>query len=103
QMTAYEVETLLEFRRVLFRSSLTIAVLVTILNSYFSALTAFSFWAYNFKGKTFIFGFSLLLMMVPGQLSMLGQYELASTLGILRSEERRVGKSVDLCGGVDDR
>lgn len=68
-----------------FLNSLMIAVLVTLLNSYFSALTAFTFWAYNFKGKTFIFGFSLLLMMVPGQLSMLGQYELASTLGILNT------------------
>lgn len=68
-----------------FINSLTIAVSVTILNSYFSALTAFAFWAYDFKGKTFIFGFSLLLMMVPGQLSVLGQYELAQNLGILNT------------------
>lgn len=68
-----------------FINSLTIAVAVTALNAYFSALTAFAFWAYEFKGKTLIFGFALLLMMVPGQLSMLGQYELASNLGILNT------------------
>ena len=66
-----------------FANSLFVATSVTVLNAYFSALTAFAMAFYEFKGKTFIFGAFLVVMMVPGQLGLLGQYELNSTLGIL--------------------
>lgn len=66
-----------------FANSLFVAVSVTLLNSYFSALTAFAMTFYEFKGKKLIFGAFLVVMMVPGQLGLLGQYELNSTLGIL--------------------
>ena len=66
-----------------FANSLFIATTVTLLNAYFSALTAFAMAFYEFKGKSLIFGAFLVVMMVPGQLGLLGQYELNSTLGIL--------------------
>lgn len=66
-----------------FANSLFVATSVTVLNAYFSALTAFAMAFYEFKGKNLIFGAFLVIMMVPGQLGLLGQYELNSTLGIL--------------------
>lgn len=66
-----------------FKNSLFISVLVTLLTGYFSALTAYGFAFYQFKGKNFLFVFMLVMMMVPGQLGLIGFYELSKTLGIL--------------------
>ncbi|MEI5907485.1 carbohydrate ABC transporter permease [Bacillus spongiae] len=66
-----------------FKNSLIIAVTVTFLSGYFSALTAFGFAVYNFKGKNYLFLFMLLMMMVPGQLGLIGFYELNEALGLL--------------------
>ena len=66
-----------------FRNSAIIAVSVTALNAYFSALTAFALVVYQFKGKNFIFVTFIVMMMVPGQLGLIGLYDLASTFGLL--------------------
>lgn len=68
-----------------FRNSLVIALSVTVLNSYFSALTAFALVVYQFKGKNIIFITFIVMMMVPGQLGLIGLYDLASTFGMLDS------------------
>ncbi|WP_349410721.1 carbohydrate ABC transporter permease [Pseudalkalibacillus sp. SCS-8] len=66
-----------------FKNSLFISVLVTVLSGYISALTAYGFAFYTFKGKNFLFVFMLVMMMVPGQLGLIGFYELSKVLGIL--------------------
>ncbi|MGI8314721.1 carbohydrate ABC transporter permease [Halobacillus mangrovi] len=66
-----------------FKNSLIVSISVTVLSGYFSALTAFGFAVYNFKGKNALFIFMLLMMMVPGQLGLIGFYELSKFLGIL--------------------
>ncbi|MGA9230564.1 MULTISPECIES: carbohydrate ABC transporter permease [unclassified Exiguobacterium] len=68
-----------------FKNSLIIAVLVTVLSGYFSAMTAFGFAFYQFKGKNVLFVFMLVMMMIPGQLGLIGFYELSKNLGILDS------------------
>ncbi len=68
-----------------FKNSLIISVSVTILSSYFSALTAYGFYAYDFKGKNVLFVFILVIMMIPAQLGLLGFYELNKSLGTLDS------------------
>src|SRR5690625_4031144 len=68
-----------------FMNSLLVAVSVTVLNAYFSALTAFALVVYNFKGKNVIFVGFLVLMMVPGQLGLIGLYDLSATLGLLNT------------------
>ncbi len=68
-----------------FKNSLIIAVLVTVLSGYFSAMTAFGFAFYQFKGKNVLFVFMLVMMMVPGQLGLIGFYELSKNLGLLDS------------------
>ncbi len=66
-----------------FKNSLIVSVSVTILSGYFSALTAYGFAVYDFKGKKYLFLFMLLMMMVPGQLGLIGFYELNKVLGTL--------------------
>ncbi len=66
-----------------FKNSLIISVLTTVLSGYFSALTAYGFAFYTFRGKNFLFVFMLVMMMVPGQLGLIGFYELSKNLGIL--------------------
>ncbi len=68
-----------------FKNSLIISVLTTVLSGYFSALTAYGFAFYTFRGKNFLFVFMLVMMMVPGQLGLIGFYELSKNLGILDS------------------
>ncbi|HAS72889.1 MAG TPA: sugar ABC transporter permease [Clostridiales bacterium UBA8960] len=68
-----------------FKNSIIIAVSVTVLSSYFSALTAYGFHIYNFKGKKILFMFILVMMMVPGQLGLLGFYELNKVLKTLNT------------------
>lgn len=65
------------------RNSTIIAVLSTILTAYFSTLTAYGFEFYEFKGKKFFFGIILIMMMVPGQLGILGFYDLNVKLKLL--------------------
>ncbi|MGL5531799.1 MAG: carbohydrate ABC transporter permease, partial [Culicoidibacterales bacterium] len=66
-------------------NSLFVAVSITFLSGYFSALTAYGFAIYNFKGKNAIFTVMLVLMMVPGQLGLIGLYDLISGLGLIDS------------------
>ena len=53
-------------------NSFIIAASSCLLSVYFSALTAYGLFAYNFRLKNFAFGFIMLIMMVPTQVSTLG-------------------------------
>lgn len=66
-----------------FLNSLKIAVLVTILSGYFSALTAYGFHMYQFKGKNILFGMILVFMMIPSQLAFLGYVKLMTQIGLM--------------------
>ncbi len=66
-----------------FLNSLKIALLVTVLSGYFSALTAYGFHMYNFRGKNFLFGIILIFMMIPSQLAFLGYVKWMTQLGLM--------------------
>lgn len=66
-------------------NSIKIAIPATILTSYFSALTAYALAVYKFKGKNIIFYTILVFMMIPGQLSLIGFYDLISKLKLIDS------------------
>lgn len=68
-----------------FANSIFIAVCSTALVSYFSALTAYGFAFYDFKGKKIIFSGILIFMMIPSQLGMLGFYDLMSKMKLINS------------------
>lgn len=66
-------------------NSLFVGVCSTFLTGYFSALTAYGFAIYEFKGKKVIFTIMLVLMMVPAQLGLLGFYDLINSLNLMDS------------------
>ncbi len=67
------------------RNSLIVAVPATILSAYFSALTAYGLAMYKFHGNKIIFGAILVFMMIPGQLSLIGFYQLCTKLHLVNS------------------
>ena len=66
-----------------FINSCVISLLSTGLCVYFSALTAYAFYAYQFKFKKLLFSIVMLIIMIPGQLGMIGFYKLVVQLNIL--------------------
>ena len=66
-------------------NSVIVAVPATLLGAYFSALTAYGLAMYKFKGNKVIFGAILVFMMIPGQLSLIGFYQLCTKLHLVNS------------------
>jgi len=66
-------------------NSAIIAIPATILSAYFSTLTAYGLAFYKFKGNKTIFMIILIFMMIPGQLSLIGFYQLCSKLHMIDS------------------
>lgn len=67
------------------RNSLIIAIPCTLLTAYFSAITAYAMVVYNFRGRKVLFGVIVVFMMIPGQLSMIGFYDLITKLHLVDS------------------
>ncbi len=63
-------------------NSFFVALLSAILTCYFSALTAYGIYAYDFKFKKAAEVFILAIMMIPTQLSSVGFYQVAVKLGM---------------------
>lgn len=66
-------------------NSIKVAVPATLLTAYFSALTAYGLAMYDFKGNKFIFTMILVFMMIPGQLGLIGFYNLCTKLHLVNS------------------
>ena len=64
------------------KNSLIVAVPATILTAYFSAVTAYALAIYKFRGRSVIFYVIVIFMMIPGQLSLIGFYNLCVKLGM---------------------
>lgn len=68
-----------------FINSFIIATCSTVLSIYFSSLTAYGLVAYNFKGKKLIFALIVGIIMIPGQLSLIGFYQFLLRIGLTDS------------------
>ena len=65
-----------------FANSLMIAAGSTVLALYFSSLTAYAQIAYEWKLKNAFFSFIMAVMMVPGQVTMIGFYQMCFRMGL---------------------
>lgn len=81
-------------------NSTKIAVLITVLSSYFSALTAYGFYMYKFKGNNFLFGLIVIFMMVPNQLAFLGFVKWITQLGLMDTHAALIIPSIASIGTV---
>ena len=66
-------------------NSVLVSVPATLLCAYFSTLTAYGLAFYEFKGNKVVFGAILAFMMIPGQLSLIGFYQLCTKLHLVNS------------------
>jgi len=68
-----------------FFNSLYLAFFMTIFAVYFSAMTAYGLHVYRFRGRSFLWGLILLIMMLPASLSFIGFYQFVARLKLLNS------------------
>lgn len=66
-----------------FRASLIIAVPAVALSAFFSALTAYGFAKFKFRGRETLFWVILGTMMIPQQLALIGYFDLCRRLGLI--------------------
>lgn len=66
-------------------NSLLVSVPATLLTAYFSALTAYGLAMYKFRGRNIVFYTIVIFMMIPGQLSLIGFYNLCTKLHLVNS------------------
>lgn len=68
-----------------FGNSAIIAFSSTILCVYFSALTAYGIHVYRFRGRNFLWGLILIVIMLPGTLSFIGFYQFMARIKLTNS------------------
>ena len=66
-------------------NSFIVAACTAFLCTYFSTVTAFAIYAYDFKLKKAIFTFILAIMMIPTQVTALGFVQLVDKMGLMNS------------------
>jgi ABC-type glycerol-3-phosphate transport system permease component len=68
-----------------FLNSAFVAVFTAILVTTLSALTAYAFARFDFRGKRVLYGGLLIMLMIPGTVLLIPQFILARNLGLLNS------------------
>lgn len=64
-------------------NSVYVSTMCAVLTTYFSTMTAYGLYMYNFKGRKFAFKFILAVMMVPAQVSTLGFIKFIAKIGLM--------------------
>lgn len=68
-----------------FLNSCIVSFSSTAMNLFFSALAAYAFSVYRFKGKEILFMFIMVTMFVPGQLSFIGLVQEMKSFGLMNT------------------
>lgn len=83
-----------------FFNSMCLSVVNTCLCLYFSALTGYAFAKFNFRGRNALFGFILVVMMLPGQLGVIGFFREVSDMKLLNTYWPLIIPAVSNCFAV---
>ena len=83
-----------------FRNSMILAIINTALCLYFSALTGYAFAKFDFRGKNALFTVIMVVMMLPGQLGVIGFFQLIRDMKLLNSYAPLVIPAVSNCFAV---
>ena len=81
-------------------NSLFLAVAVTLVQNYFTAMAAYGFAKFSFKGQNFLFGVVLVAMMLPGQLGIIGFYKEIQALKLMNSYFTLIVPTISNCFAV---
>lgn len=66
-------------------NSLIIALPGVVLTAYFGTLAAYGFEKFDFRGKGFLFGLSMCMMIIPPQISLIGLYQIYAEVKLLNT------------------
>ncbi|MCL2362603.1 MAG: carbohydrate ABC transporter permease [Defluviitaleaceae bacterium] len=66
-------------------NSLVIAISATILQNYFTLMGGYAFSKFLFKGRSGMFAFVVIMMMIPGQISIIGFFHTVRQMGLINS------------------
>ena len=83
-----------------FKNSAIIAFSSTILSVYFSALTAYGFKVYDFKGRKFLYAVVMAIIMIPGQVTGTGFFMFMYQLGLVDNRLALIIPSIAAAGTV---
>lgn len=83
-----------------FLNSFTVASLHTALGLYFTAITAYAFSKFRFKGKNVLFMTIIVAMMLPGQVGIIGFFKEVSDLKMLNTYLPLILPGIANCFGV---
>ncbi len=83
-----------------FYNSAFISTFTTLLSVYFSAMTAYGLHMYKFKGRNFIIGLILLIMMLPATLSFIGFYQFMARIRLTDNYLALIIPSIAAAGTV---
>ena len=83
-----------------FGNSAVIAIFSTVLGVYFSTLTASGIQVYKFKGRNLLWGFILVVIMIPGTLSFIGFYQFMAKIHLTNSFIPLIVPSIASAGTV---
>lgn len=67
------------------RNSLITTIPNVLLTAYFGTMAAYGFEKYEFKGKNILFALTMMMMVIPGQISLIGLYRIFAVSGLLNS------------------
>lgn len=81
-------------------NSLFLAVVVTVVQNYFTMLAAYAFSKFEFKAKNVLFSVVMVAMMLPGQLGIIGFYKEIQALGLLNNYFTLIVPTIANCFAV---
>ncbi len=81
-------------------NSLMLAVIVTVVQNYFTMMAAYAFSKFEFKGKKFLFSVVLVAMMLPGQLGIIGFYKEIQAMKLLNNYFTLIVPTISNCFAV---
>lgn len=81
-------------------NSVILAVTVTVVQNYFTAMAAYAFSKFGFKGKNALFGVVMVAMMLPGQLGIIGFYKEIQAMNLLNSYFTLIVPTISNCFAV---
>lgn len=81
-------------------NSVVLAVAVTAVQNYFTAMAAYAFSKFEFKGRNVLFGVVMVAMMLPGQLGIIGFYKEIQALNLLNSYFTLIVPTIANCFAV---
>lgn len=83
-----------------FANSLMLAVCNSALCLYFSSLTAYAFSKFRFRGRGLLFGIIVVMMMMPGQIGVIGFFQQMRDMNLLNSYIPLIVPSIANCFAV---